>query len=416
MNLKPITISLSPNTEKDDISLAFKLLFRPWLWKKGEAVRIIENKFKEYFKVNHAISFNSGRSALFVLLKALNIEKDGEVLLQAFTCNAASNPIIWSGLKPVYVDCNEETFNIDLDDLKRKTSSKSKVLIVQHTFGLPADMEKIVSFCQENNLILIEDCAHALGADIEGKKIGTFGKAAFFSFSRDKIISSVYGGMLVTSDPELCEKIYNIYKDIKFPTSFWIKQQLLHPIFINFLILPTYRKIGKYLLVLAQKVNILSKAVHFKEKRGERPSYFPRRLPNALAILAVNQFNKIEKFNAHRKLIAQKYRNTFEESMFQVPPNTNQTYLRFTLKHPRAHKIIRYFWENNILIGDWYTSVLAPKDTNLEKLYYQRGSCPKAESLATMTFNLPTHINISDKDADRIIALLNQYGSKGNKK
>jgi len=416
MNLKPISISLSPNTEKDDTSLAFKLLFKPWSWRKGSAIRELENKFKEYLEINHAISFNSGRSSLLILLKALEIEKGGEVLIQAFTCNAASNPIIWSGLKPVYVDCDEDTFNIDFEDIKKKTNSKSKVLIVQHTFGLAAEMDKIVEFCEENNLILIEDCAHSLGSTFSGKKIGTFGKAAFFSFSRDKIISSVYGGMLVTNDSILTERIYEIYKNVKFPTFFWIKQQLLHPILMNILIIPTYRRLGKYLLVLFQKLNLLSKAVHFKEKKGELPGYFPKRLPNALAVLALNQFNKLEKFNAHRKIIAQLYRHDLEETYFKVPVSDNQIYLRFTLKHPKAHEIIKYFWKNNILIGDWYTSPLAPKDTDLEKLQYEKESCPKAENLARTTFNLPTHINISEKDAKKIVDLLKQYGNKGDTK
>ena len=414
MNLKPISISLSPNTEKDDTFLAFKLLFKPWSWEKGAAIRELENKFKEYLGINHAISFNSGRSSLLILLKALEIEKGGEVLIQAFTCNAASNPIIWSGLKPVYVDCDEDTFNIDFEDIKKKTNSKSKALIVQHTFGLAAEMDKIVEFCEENNLILIEDCAHSLGATFSGKKIGTFGKAAFFSFSRDKIISSVYGGMLVTNDSILTERIYEIYKNVKFPTFFWIKQQLLHPILMNILILPTYRRLGKYLLVLFQKLNLLSMAVHFKEKKGELPGYFPKRLPNALAALALNQFNKLEKFNAYRKIIAQLYRDDLEETYFKVPVSDNQIYLRFTLKHPKAHEIIKYFWKKNILIGDWYTSPLAPKDTDLEKLQYEKESCPKAEKLARTTFNLPTHINISEKEAKKIVNLLKEYGNKGD--
>jgi dTDP-4-amino-4,6-dideoxygalactose transaminase len=271
-------------------------------------------------------------------------------------------------------------------------------------------MDKVVEFCQENNLILIEDCAHSLGATFAGKKVGTFGKAAFFSFSRDKIISSVYGGVLVTNDSILSEKIYKIYRNINFPSFFWIKQQLLHPILMNILIIPTYRVFGKYFLVLFQKINLLSKAVHFKEKRGERPGYFPGRLPNGLAILALNQFNKLDRFNAHRKLIAQEYRNNLEETSFVIPPAVDQTYLRFTLKHPRAHEIIKYFWRKNILIGDWYTTPLAPKDTDLDKLRYEKGSCPKAENLAMVTFNLPTHINISKQDCMKIIDLLKQYG------
>lgn len=423
--LKPISISLSPNTERDDIWLAFKLKFQPWRFKKGEKIKELEEEFKKYFGVNrahknlcapvkHAISFNSLRSAFLAGLKSLDLAAGNEVLLQAFTCNAASNPIIWASLKPVYVDCDENTFNIDIEDLKRKITSKSRVMVVQHTFGLPAQMDEILEICQQNNLILIEDCAHSLGAIYKGKKIGTFGKAAFFSFSRDKVISSVYGGMVVTNDDELAKRIRSFREEIDYPSYLWILQQLLHPILMNWPILPTYRFFGKYLLILFQWFHILSKAVHWKEKRGRRPGYFPKKLPNALAALTLNQFKKLEKFNRHRKEIANFYYNALRDSPFELPQtlnNKDHIFLRFTIKHPKAHQIIKKAWQRNILIGDWYTAPIAPHDTKLEKLKYKLGSCPKAEKLSKEVLNLPTHINISKKEAQRIVDFLKKYGS-----
>lgn len=408
---KPISISLSPNTEPDDIWLALKLIFQPWLWKKGEKIKELEEEFKKYLGVKYAISFNSGRSALMAILSSVALVKEDEVLLQVFTCNAAANPIIWSSLKPVYVDCNETTFNIDVEDLKRKITERSRAVIVQHTFGLPADMDEILEICQKNNLILIEDCAHSLGAEYKNKKVGMFGKAAFFSFSRDKVISSVYGGMVVTNDDSLAQKIKEFQEKAGFPSYFWIKQQLLHPVLMNWLILPTYKILGKYLLVLFQKLQILSKAVQWREKFGEKPDYFPKRLPDALAILALNQLKKLERFNNHRKEIANFYCDELKNSPFGLPPATEQIYLRFTIKHPRAHEIIKKAWKNNLLIGDWYESPIAPPDTKLDKMQYKTGSCPKAEKLAKETLNLPTHINISQEDAQKIINFLKTYGS-----
>jgi len=421
---RPISISLSPNTEKDDIQLAFKLLFQPWHWKKenltnypgGEKVKFLsqlEEEFKKYLEVKYAISFNSGRSALMAILNSLGLEKGNEVLLQAFTCNAAVNPIIWSDLRPVFVDCNEKTFNIDLEDLKKKVSPRSRVVMVQHTFGLAADLDEILEICQRNNLILIEDCAHSLGAEYKGKKVGTFGKAAFFSFSRDKVISSVYGGMAVTNDDNLAKKLEEYQEKIGYPSYFWIKQQLLHPVLMNWLILPTYQLFGKHLLILFQWLQILSKAVHWKEKRGRKPGYFPKKLPNALAILALNQFKKLENFNKHRKEIADFYYNELKDSSFELPPDPEdrkQVFLRFTIKHSKAHEIIKRAWQENLLIGDWYATPIAPHDTKLEKIQYILGSCPKAEKLSKETFNLPTHINISQKEAKKIIDFIKKYG------
>ena len=229
-----ISSPLSPNTQPDDVKLAFWLLFRPGLWQKssnsketgsygananpmsGDAIWRLEETFQNYLGVKHAYSFNSGRSALMAVLHGLGLQNGSEVLLQAFTCNAAANPIRWSGLVPVFVDCNE-SYNMSATDLKRKITPKSRAVMVQHTFGLPADIDEIKKICDENNLALIEDCAHSLGAKYHGQKVGTFGKAAFFSLSRDKVISCVYGGMAVTNDEELAKKILNYQDELRLP-------------------------------------------------------------------------------------------------------------------------------------------------------------------------------------------------------
>src|SRR3989344_3630848 len=411
--IKPISISLSPNTEPDDVRLAFGLLFQPDKWKKGSAPQELEQKFAARLGVQHACAFNSGRSAFLAILESLGLEKGSEVLLQAFTCNAVPNPVMWAGLQPVYVDCNEDDFNIDVEDLERKITSKSRVVVVQHTFGLPADMSKVMEICQKHNLILIEDCAHALGAKYKGKEVGSFGKAAFFSFSRDKVISSVYGGMAVTSDDSLASKIQAFQEKAGYPARYWVWQQLAHPVAMNWKILPTYSVFGKYLLVLSQWLHVLSKAVHWKEKRGMKPGYFPKRMPNAQAILALRQLGKLDRFNAHRKEIAQKYYTALTGSTFELPKQfaeRENIFLRFVVKHKNAHEIIRKAWTKNLLIGDWYTSPLAPDDTQLNKMRYEKGVCPKAENLAQVTLNLPTHINIREKELQKIIEFIKDAG------
>ena len=422
--IRPISISLSPNTEKDDVVLAFKLLFQPWRWKWGKEIEKLEEEFRNYLGVKYAISFNSGRSSLLAILNCLEFEKGSEILLQAFTCNAVPNPVIWAGLKPVYVDCNDD-FNIDIQDLKEKINPKTRAVIVQHTFGNPADMDEIVAICKENNLLLIEDCAHALGAEYRGQKVGTMGDVSFFSFSRDKVISSVYGGMVATNNDNLAQKLRDYQKGIGYPSFFWIKQQLLHPVLMDWIILPTYKHIGKYIFVLLQELNILSKAVNLKEKKGERPNYFPKRLPNAQALLALSQFKKLDKFNNYRKEMADFYRGELKGTSFELPKQYNDrspNYLRLTIKHLKAHEIIEKVWKKNLLIGDWYTTAIAPDYNKLEKVKhgkglrsisenmgYKSGSCPTAEKLAKITLNLPTQINISRQDAQKVINFLKQW-------
>src|SRR3989344_6110374 len=137
---KPISISLSPNVQKDDVILALKLLFQPWQWKQGGAVAELEKEFAKYLGVKYAVSFNSGRSSMYAILKTLDLPRGSDITIQAFTCNAVANPILWAGLKPVYADCAND-FNAA--ELKVESYKVHKVRVVQHTFGLPANIEKV---------------------------------------------------------------------------------------------------------------------------------------------------------------------------------------------------------------------------------------------------------------------------------
>lgn len=406
---RPISISLSPNVEPDDVKLAFSLLFGNNN-KSGEVKshQILEQKFADYLGVKAAYSFNSGRSALMAILAGLELEQGSEALLQAFTCNAAANPIIWSGLDPVYIDC-DQNYNLSVQDLEKKITAKSKAVMIQHTFGIPADIETIQKICDKHNLILIEDCAHSLGAECRGRRIGTFGKAAFFSLSRDKIISCVYGGIAATNDENLAKKIADFQEKAGNPSDWWTFQQLLHPVLMEKLILPMYSILGKHLLVLFQWLHILSKAIHWKEKKGMRPDYFPKKLPDKLAVLALNQFEKLEKFNDCRRKLAKFYRDELEGSEYIFPeelPNSLPTYLRFAIRHDDAGKIIKKAWRKNLLLGDWYRTPVDPFDTKPETVGYKKGTCPAAESFAGKMINLPTHINITENQARQIIKFI----------
>ncbi len=397
-----ISTSLSPNTEKDDIILALKVVFQPWKWKKGKSDEDLEEQFKKYLGVNYAFSFNSGRSAFMAILESFDV-KDKEILLQAFTCNAAVNPILKAKAKPIFVDI-DNSLNMDPEDLKRKITSNSCVVMVQHTFGYPAKINEISNIAKENNLILIEDTAHSLGVKIKGKYCGTFGEASFFSFGRDKIISSVYGGMAVTNDLEIAEKLKQIQAKLEFPSSFWIFQQLMHPILMNFFVLPAYNLssfFGRIILGVFHKFSILSKSVYKEEKNGEIPKVFPKRFPNGLAFLALNQFGKLEKYNLHRKKIAGIY-----QKAFNVPENKEAIFMRFPLlMRIDTDTVLKKARKRKIYLDDgWRKSVIVPLDTDKRKYYF--GGCPKAEKMSLSILNLPTHINISENNAKEIVGFL----------
>jgi len=421
--LKPISISLSPNTEKDDIDLALKLIYQPSQWKIStdqqkqykSATQELEEEFRKYLGVKYAFAFNSGRSGLMAILEATKIRPEDEVLLQAFTCNSAVNPILNLGAKPVFVDI-DETINLDPEDLKKKITHKSKAVMIQHTFGWPAKIDEILEICKKNNLILVEDCAHSLGAKYKGKFCGSFGDAAFFSFGRDKIISSVFGGMVVTNNEKIGERIKEFQEKLDFPSNFWIFQQLLHPILTNYLVLPAYglnSVLGRIILGLFHVFSILSKGVYKKEKKGKMPKYFPKKLPNALATLALNQFKKLERFNEHRREIADFYENGLKNTKFVLLlakpwENITPTFMRYPiLTNLDTDEILQEARKRKIYLDDgWHKTPIVPPDTNIEKMKYVFGSCTKAEKLSKMIVNLPTHINISKKDGQKIIEFL----------
>jgi len=395
-----VLISLSPNVEKDDLFLALKLFFCPWKWRKGKAIKSLEESFSSFFR-SKAVSFVSGRTALMAILKSLDLEKGDEVLIQAFTCNAVVNPILWSGLKPIFVDIEKDSLNINPDELEKKITPKSKVVIVQHTFGKPAELDRILEICNNHNLILIEDCAHCLGGEYQGRKLGTFGKAAFFSLGRDKIISSVYGGLAISQNEGLIKKIRSYQEELRLPGFLWIKQQLLHPLLTKPFIIPLYTffGLGKYKLVALQRLGILSKAVHKKEKKGEMPGYLLKKLPNALAVLGLNQFKKLKRFNDHRQKIAEVYNPNAEK----------RVYMRYPVFVKDSDKVLSLFKKKGIYLNDgWRKSVIVPLDTDISKMDYVKGSCPVAELVAEQIVNLPTHINISLKQARKIKAFLEE--------
>ena len=407
---RPISISLSPNVQSDDVKLAFSLLFQRVRPSENSEGLTLQTEFAKYLGAKHAYAFNSGRSALMAILAAMELENGSEVLLQAFTCNAAVNPIRWAGLEPVFVDC-DENYNLSAADLKKKITGKSKAVMVQHTFGLPAEIDAIQKVCAEHNLILIEDCAHSLGAEYHGRRIGTFGKAAFFSFGRDKMISCVYGGIAVTNDERLGQKIAAYQEKIGYPAKDWTRQQLWHPVLMDKIILPSYSILGKHLLVLFQWFHVLSKAIHWKEKRGLAPDYFPKRLPDKLAVLALNQFKKLENFNEHRRKIAELYYNKLKGGDCVLPARPSgrkAVYLRLAIRRDCAAKIIKKAWQKNLLLGDWYRTPVDPFDTLPETMGYKKSSCPNAEAFAGKIINLPTHINIGESEARKILTFIKQ--------
>lgn len=375
--MRPIHISLGPNYEKDDAILALKTLLNPVKWFNKSQIENLESDFEKLFPGYKAIAINSGRSAEYLILKSLGVREGDEVLVQDFTCVAVPNSATWLGAKAIGV-AHGPDYNFDLSDLGKKVSKNSRAIIVQNTFGFPAEY-KVIAQVVGRDVNIIEDCAHALGVKISGS-------IAFFSFGRDKIISSVFGGMIITSDVEMFNRIKTLRDKLLDPPIFWTIQQLLHPIVLSF-ILPTYTLgLGKLMLVILQKLNILSRAVYPEEKSGGHPKVFPAKMPAALAVLARHQLKKLERFNNHRKSIAQFYFDNLKSGQIILPPNNkNALWLRFPIKVLNGPGLLKYARRKNIVLGDWY------KDSDADVV------------------NLPTYPNMTLKDAKSVAEIVKEW-------
>ena len=179
-----------------------------WIAPLGANVNNFEKELAEYVGVGHAAALSSGTAAIHMGLHALGVQKGDIVFCHALTFSASANPIVYEEATPVFIDSEYETWNLDPKALEKAFEKYApKAVIVVHLYGIPAKMDEIMKICQKHNVPILEDAAESLGATINGKQTGTFGKFGAFSFNGNKIITTSGGGMLVSDDEERIAKV-----------------------------------------------------------------------------------------------------------------------------------------------------------------------------------------------------------------
>lgn len=407
---RPVAIGFSPNLGSDDVRIARKILLHPFSWKNGTYIRELTAYFRKRFG-GVCYPFASGRAALYYILKAFSIGRGDEVIIQPYSCIAVPNAVIWTGARPVYADI-DDTLNIDYRLIGKLITNRTKAIIVQHTFGIGANMKEIRQIARKHGIILIEDCAHALGTRINSKPAGTWGDAAMFSFGRDKVVSGVFGGIacIHTQCRTATEKMEGLYRNVSAPPVYWILQQLLHPLLTS-IILPVYHlKTGKALLAFFQKLRLLSFPVYRMEKRTEAPRVLLGRLPNAMAGLVLHQLQKLEEMNGERERIARYYFSRLKIKPECLPPKIKgSVYLRFNILSENASRIRQYAKMNKIILGNWYHNVIDPEGSDFRKIYFSPGRYPRSSHAAHASVNLPTYPHLTKQQLDCIIDIVNRH-------
>jgi len=196
----------APEIGEREVEYVAKCIRSGWISSIGEYVTAFEERFARYCGCKFGVATNSGTAALHLALAAINVKEGDEVIIPTFTMIATPNAIAYTGAKPVLVDSEPYTWNMDVSKLENKITKRTKAIMPIHTYGHPADMNPILEKAKEHDLYVIEDAAEAHGAEYFGKRTGGIGDIGCFSFYANKIITTGEGGMLVTNNEEIAEK------------------------------------------------------------------------------------------------------------------------------------------------------------------------------------------------------------------
>ncbi|MBL7197199.1 MAG: DegT/DnrJ/EryC1/StrS family aminotransferase [Candidatus Omnitrophica bacterium] len=182
--------------------------------KKRNYIKEFENDFAQYIGAKYTFGVSSGRVALYLILDALNFKEGTEIIISDY--NFPPVPLILKqyGLRPVFVDVHPESHNLDVSLVEEKITPRTGAILVTHLFGQPCKMDVILDIAQRRGIKVIEDCAHACGSEYKGKKVGSFGDVAYFSFGPGKNLPCFGGGMLVTNDESIAKELKGLYEKL----------------------------------------------------------------------------------------------------------------------------------------------------------------------------------------------------------
>ena len=337
-----------------------------------------------------------GRVALYAILKSLDLKKGDEVIIPAFTCVVVPNAIIYAGLKPVYVDISPATYNMDVNLIEKKITSRTKVIICQNTFGLSSDLESIILLAKKYNLFTIEDCTHGFGGFYNGKPNGSYCDAAFFSTQWNKPFSTGIGGFLVVNNEMILDRLKTVEKQK-------IKPELIEKLLLNLLLVfrkyfinkytqsflvNVYRFLSRYNLTVGsnrgEELNSINMPIdYYKDISRVQINKGIKSLRN---IFQLNELRKKDAFQ-YTKYLKSKNKNHVEENVF-----ANHIFLKYPLLVKDRDVFFELAQKSNINLGDWFLSPLHPVRDELDQWGLIRNEYPVASSIAEKIVNLPTDI------------------------
>jgi len=360
-----------PSIGQEELTEVGKVFETGWLG-MGALTKQFEDEIKKYIGVKNVIAVNTGTSALHIALDALALRNRDEVIVPSLTFVASVQAIVACGAIPVFCDVYSDTLNMDIEDVKRKITKKTKAIMPVHYSGLPCKMDELIEIAKNNKIRLVEDAAHAFGSLYKGKKIGSFGDITCFSFDPIKIVTCGEGGAVVTSDDTLAQmitkkRILGIDKDT------WSRYKHERSWFYG--------------------VDTLGFRYH---------------LSNINAAIGLVQLKKINEFIRRKKGIVRKY----DEGLKEIP-NVELIYHDYENTAPfnyivkvkkKREELMEYLKKNGIDSGIHYIP-------NHLQPFFQKYTVklPVTEELFEQILTLPLYYDLSDSEVDKIINCIKSF-------
>ena len=327
----------------------------------GTRVKEFEKAFAKYIGTN-AVATSSGTSALHLALVAIGISKNDEVIMPSYTCIAVALPVLYQQAKPILADVNDD-YNISVEAIKRKITKKTKTVIVPHMFGYPADLEEIKELCGENGIYLVEDCAQAIGATYNGKKVGAVGDISIFSFYATKMMTTIQGGMVCTNNLDWIQ----IIKDLRYHDQ-----------------------------------------CRSLEDTDPRIKY-SYMMSDVGAAIGIVQLKKLEYFIKRRRAVASIYREKLDDNKIKHPlesEDKKHVYSRYMIRTPyNPSEIIEKMREQNITCERMYVPPLHRRV--LFKKFNSNTKFPKTEDILDSAISLPIYPSLIDEEAEYVADVFN---------
>jgi len=342
---------------KDDILTAMKEVFESKRFINGPQISELEKSVAEYCHCKHAIGVSSGTDALIISLMALNLQEGDEVITTPFTFFATAGSIFRVGAKPVFVDINPKTYNINPDLIEEKVTKKTKAIIPVHLFGQCAEMDAINEIAQKYGIAVIEDAAQAIGAEYKGKRAGSLGDMGCFSFFPSKNLGCCGdGGIVTTNNEELAERLRVL------------RQHGSKPKYYHKIIGGNFRLDTIQAAVLLVKFPLLD---NWHEERQKNAEYYNERLKDSVITPYVESYNRM-------------------------------IYNQYTLRTPHRDELQEYLNESQIGNAIYYPVPLHLQDC-FSYLGYQKGDLPESEKAAMEVLSIPIYSELIDEQQDYII-------------